>query len=229
MIPKIIHQTWEGRKEPLPDFQKQLGETWKQHHPAWQYEFWDGDRMEALVNNNYPRLKDVCLNFPYDVQRWDFLRYLILYKMGGMYVDFDYECLASFDNYISENKCCFAMEPEEHRRAFQKETLFNNALMIAPPGHPFFETIITHIQTTPITYTGKKMYDLLVLSGPMMLTNLYETCKDKNAICFLPAELVSPWSKNEVQRLINKTADMEELEMKLEKAIAIHYFFGTWM
>ena len=35
MIPAIIHQIWEGRTEPLPEFYARLSETWKEHYPAW--------------------------------------------------------------------------------------------------------------------------------------------------------------------------------------------------
>ena len=62
-----------------------------------------------------------------------------------------------------------------------------------------------------------------------MLTNLYETYKDKHTIDFFSAEQVSPWTKRDVLSFIEKTANMEELEQKLAKAIAIHYFFGTWL
>ena len=33
MIPKIIHQIWEGRTEYLGDTYKSLGETWKKFNP----------------------------------------------------------------------------------------------------------------------------------------------------------------------------------------------------
>lgn len=229
MIPKIIHQVWEGRKEPLPDFYIQLGATWKQYHPEWQYELWNGDRMEALLDSCYPHLAKLYFDLRYDVQRWDFIRYLILYKMGGMYVDFDYECLASFDSYTTGNQCFFAMEPEAHRRMFGKDIYFNNALMLTPPGHPFFAHIIARLQTAPITYTGRKMHDVLQTTGPLMLTSLYETYKDKNTVGIFPAEWVSPLSKTEVKRWIDKTADMNILEKKMDKVIAIHYFLGSWL
>ena len=43
----------------------------------------------------------------------------------------------------------------------------------------------------------------------------------------LPAELVAPLSLEEVRSLVagNGTIDMEE---KVEKAFAIHYFLGSW-
>ena len=51
MIPKIIHQIWEGRTEYLGDAYKLLGETWKEHHPDWKYEFWDESRIVDFSAN----------------------------------------------------------------------------------------------------------------------------------------------------------------------------------
>jgi len=230
MIPKIIHQVWEGHEYPLPDFLRKLGDTWKEHHPDWRYEFWDGNRMKAFVENNYPEMATIYFGYKYNILRWDAIRYLILYKMGGMYVDFDYECLESFDNYLAEEKkCYFSMEAKEHRPEFGTGTYFNNALMVTPPGHSFFEYIIRHLETTPVKYTESKFLDVMYLTGPLMLTDLYDKFEDKSSIDFFPSEQVSPWSKEDVQKFINKSADEGNLEKKLEKAIAIHYFFGTWL
>ena len=38
---------------------------------------------------------------------------------------------------------------------------------------------------------------------PLMLTNLYENYENKKIIKFFPAELVSPWSKNEGQKRLS--------------------------
>jgi mannosyltransferase OCH1-like enzyme len=79
MIPKIIHQIWEGRKDPLPELYKQLASSWKKHHPDWKYEHWDGEKMDIFLKDNYPELMNFYYGFRYDIQRWDAIRYLILY------------------------------------------------------------------------------------------------------------------------------------------------------
>ena len=232
MIPKIIHQVWEAGVECLPDFDKMLSETWKEYHPEWQYEFWDRDRMENFVYDYYPELVDIYFGYQYHVQRWHLIRYLILYRMGGLYADFDYECLEPFDSYMTDDgKCYFAMEPEQHRCDPGKNIYFNNALMIAPPGHPFFKYMITRLLTMSASYiyTGDKYHDVLTTTGLLMLTNVYEDYADKSRVDFFPAEQVSPFSKNEVQDYMNRKADEALLEKKLQKAIAIHYFFGSWL
>ncbi|MCC8134242.1 MAG: hypothetical protein LIP04_12180 [Tannerellaceae bacterium] len=133
MIPKIIHQIWEGCTEHLGDVYQSLGETWREHHPDWTYEFWDENRMENLVYDHFPELLDIYFGYPYPVQRWQMIRYLILYQMGGIYVDFDYECLAPFDPYITDESICyFAMEPEQHLCSSGQSFCIHNALMITP-------------------------------------------------------------------------------------------------
>jgi len=197
MIPKIIHQIWEGRTEPLPDFYLQFGETWKKFHPVWKFEFWDGDRMDVFVKEHYPHLKDFYYGFRYNIQRWDAIRYLILYKMGGLYVDFDCECLKPVDDYVAEyGKCYFSMEPEEHCVDFFRQATFNNALMASCPSHPFFKKIIDHIFfESQYVYTNNKVRDVHATTGPVMLSELYRNYPCKDDIVLWTSELASPWSK----------------------------------
>lgn len=39
-IPKIIHQVWEGKTTPLPDFLCKLGKSWRDKNPDWEYVYW---------------------------------------------------------------------------------------------------------------------------------------------------------------------------------------------
>jgi mannosyltransferase OCH1-like enzyme len=59
MIPKIIHQIWEGRTEYLRDSYKLLGETWKEHHPDWKYEFWEENRLDDFVYDYFSEIVDI--------------------------------------------------------------------------------------------------------------------------------------------------------------------------
>lgn len=47
-IPKIIHQVWEGKTTPLPDFLCKLGKSWRDKNPDWEYVYWDKARMVHL-------------------------------------------------------------------------------------------------------------------------------------------------------------------------------------
>lgn len=94
MIPPIIHQIWEGKTEPImPNRLRILAESWKEKKPTWEYHLWSQTEMEQLVKNSFPDFEEIYFNFKYNVQRWDAIRYMILYKYGGFYADLDTECL----------------------------------------------------------------------------------------------------------------------------------------
>ena len=231
-IPKIIHQIWSGVNEPLPNHFKMLGETWKEHHSMWKYEFWDNTRMNNFIHEFYPQYLDTFNSFTYNVQRWDAIRYLILDKFGGMYVDFDSECLKPLDDLFFENECCFSMEPKEHGVVFNKNLYFNNALMASIPEHPFMKKIVEKVFCyTPKANSlslGEKIIEILTTTGPLLLVDLYENEPNQENITLIPAKYVSPYTDKEI-KLIMQGFESDELESKLNEAYSIHYFFNGWV
>lgn len=228
-IPKIIHQIWSGIDEPLPSLFHNLGETWREYHPGWTYEFWDNDRMTGFIEEFYPQYADVYNRYPFHIQRWDAIRYLILYQMGGMYVDFDYECMENVEPLLAGKTCAFAMEPAVHAELFNKTMVFNNALMASVPDHLFMKKVIEKVFSEEILQydTSDKMVCVLNTTGPWMLGELYDTFEDKNSIYLIPAKFVSPFTKMEAEAVFNGV-ESDHLEEKLQEAYAIHYFMGAW-
>lgn len=232
-IPKIIHQIWSGIDEPLPTYFKVLGETWKRDYPEWKYELWDNDRMNQFIREFYPHYWESYNRFPYNIQRWDAIRYLILDKIGGMYVDFDYESIKPLNEVLKEKACCFASEPIEHLGIFGRDLYINNALMATIPNHPFMEEIIqkVFISEGKNERYADKMDEVLKTTGPIMLSDLLEQTEYKKKVSILPANLVSPFTKMDAHQFLvgSYNEDFEEyLENKLNEAFAIHYFIGTW-
>jgi mannosyltransferase OCH1-like enzyme len=230
-IPKIIHQIWSGIDEPLPKHFEILGETWKEHYPDWQYEFWDNKRMIDFVWKYYPQNWDIYNSFPYNIQRWDVIRYLILYKMGGMYVDFDYESIKPMDELLNGKTCCFALEPEYQYWFFNKNIMFNNALMLSVPKHPFMLQIIERsLSKENLSYAKiPKNECVLNTTGPYMLIDLYENLnqEEKEAIYLIPAKYVTPFDGYQARSAIYGIEN-EDLERCLDHAYAVHYFFTAW-
>lgn len=134
-IPKIIHQIWVGSK-PVPPMFKALQKTWQKYHPDWEYKLWTNQEAEEIILINrdlYDKAKD-------PVEKADLLRYEILLQQGGLYVDGDFECIASLDklHYI----CDFytGIMPNDVR------IILNNAIIACSPGHPIIEQIVTKIK-----------------------------------------------------------------------------------
>ncbi|MBK8390433.1 MAG: hypothetical protein IPL23_14620 [Saprospiraceae bacterium] len=80
MIPKIIHQTWKTSEVP-PAWRYHVN-TWKWHHPDWEYRFWNDDDGLHFITEHFPDLLDKYTGFPYAIQRADLLRYALLYHLG---------------------------------------------------------------------------------------------------------------------------------------------------
>lgn len=228
MIPRIIHQVWENGRNTIPSTQLDMAETWKKKHPDWQYEYWDKERMEVFIHEYYPHLLDLYFRYKYDVQRWDVIRYLILFKIGGVYVDFDYECIEPIDRYLSDKRCCFALDPDEHAKLFNREYIVTNAFMASEPNHPFIREVIENLETYKDSSDEGIFENVLNTTGPYYITALYEKWTDKADITLVPANIVSPLSKNEIADYVNGFIGDEDIEEKLKDAIAIHYFSGSW-
>ena len=232
-IPKIIHQIWSGIDEPISPFFKKLGKTWRKSYPNWEYIQWNNDMMNSFIKEYYPEYRNIYNRLPYNVQRWDAIRYLILYQMGGMYVDFDYESLKPIDELVNDKNCCFALEPDSHRRVFKKEVeqVFNNALMLSTPKHLFMKKIINSIFTENTLREKWESKDLCVLNttGPWKLIDLYYdlTKEEQNDIYLIPAKYVTPFDVPQAFR-IRRGEISDELDQCLEEAYAVHYFFGNW-
>ena len=127
-IPKIIHQIWV--EDSLPDALKELGNTWKEYHAGWEYQLWNESDILCFITEYFPEYLDIYHSFHFDIQRLDIIRYLILYQTGGMYVDFDYECLENIEPLLDGKTCCFAMDPDIHVKLFNKENDYPQAVLL---------------------------------------------------------------------------------------------------
>src|SRR6185503_9275839 len=98
-IPKVIHQTW--KTPDVPPQWRDYARTWQDLHPAWQYHLWTDEANRAFVAEHYPRLLPAFDAYPYAIQRADAVRYCLLHRYGGVYIDLDIECLRPIDPLIS--------------------------------------------------------------------------------------------------------------------------------
>jgi len=100
-IPKIIHQIWIGG--PVPQEFKDFMQSWRDAHPDWEYRLWTDEDVKTfgLYNQTFYDRSD-----NYGVKS-DILKWEIIYRYGGLYVDTDYECLQSFDMYHYLNGSCY--------------------------------------------------------------------------------------------------------------------------
>jgi len=230
-IPKIIHQIWSGIDGPLPEQFEVFSQTWKECYPDWKHISWNNEMINDFIRSYYPEYWDVYTGFHYNIQRWDAIRYLILYKYGGMYVDYDYESLESMEVWLKDKECCFSMEPEIHSPRLG-EAFFNNAMIISVSNHFFMKKIISYVfsEETLLFDWHDKGPCIMNTAGPEMLIKMYKELsnEEKEQIFLIPAKNVSPFDRYQLRRL-RCGERSEELEQCLDDAYAVHYFFNTWV
>lgn len=233
-IPKIMHQIWSEKQMALPDYMITLSETWKTFHLDWDYEFWDDARITAFVYNEYPQYREAYLAFPFDIQRWDAVRYLILYTYGGLYADFDIEFLKPISGLLNPAFCNFALEPLGNLLPSTPRPCLTNAFMACSPKDPFMKYIIDAVFDKENNHISAIDYSMIVTktTGPTRVSELYALYPVKNRVHLIPSEYVSPFSMYETRKIISGEYNdelAEKWEKQLEEAYAVHYFLGTWL
>ena len=112
-IPRRIIQT--GRSEAaLSDEERKAVGAIKALHPGYEHVFFDDEAVVALVHDDYPEYREIFDTYEVKIQKFDFFRYLAVYKLGGFYFDLDVYLDKPLDDLLE----CSAAFP------FEKITIF---------------------------------------------------------------------------------------------------------
>jgi len=181
-IPKIIHQLWIGTK-PAPIT---LMNSWKEKHPDFEYILWNETEIKKreFVFECQEKIDDIEeINGKADIMRWE-----ILYKFGGVFLDADSICVEPIDDILL-NKSCFAgWEQEEVRKG-----LIATGTMGFPQKHPLVKNAIDWILQNEVSQQKANMMAWQSV-GPGLLTRMYNTNQFKDlhifpSYTFLPIHL----------------------------------------
>lgn len=198
MIPKIIHQIWIGDK-PIPDKFKKYIQSWKEINPDYEYILWDNKKVTQL---NSIIIKEILSNNELsNVSKSDFLRYFILKENGGLYVDTDFECYKSFDEFLNYSLIA----------GYEKEGLICNALIGSKKNNSFFDNLLI-----------KAFYNYK--------QNTVSNCNKFPVKLFGPELLTKEFIHNENNKAFDewyfypKKYDSTEKNLKGNKPYACHHF-----
>lgn len=226
-ISKIIHQVWEGRTEPAMPLRLQiLARTWQEQNPTWEYHLWNGEEMDDLVSTYFPEYMPMYKSFPYNVQRWDTIRYMILFLQGGVYTDLDSECFRPLDPLVEDQTMCFGEEPPAHNVYPQLDRLIGNALMASEAGCQGWLKVLEEIGEA--TRRGYPDQTVMHTTGPLMISRIFPLLKEMEEAQYLPYQKVAPVSKVEMSRYILE-GKVDFFNDKIKDAFCAHYFFGSWI
>jgi GT2 family glycosyltransferase len=171
-IPKIIHQVWIGPK-PAP---MNSMNSWKEKHPDFEYIFWNETEFEkrGMFFKCQDKIDEIEeINGKADIIRWE-----ILYKYGGVFLDADSICVEPFDDYILSKGPFAGWENEEKRPG-----LIATGTMGFPPKHPLVKEAVKWIQNNEVSQakTNGMAWETV---GPGLLTRIYNSKIFKDVIVY---------------------------------------------
>lgn len=137
-IPKIIHQVWIGGTQ-VPGVFEPFMQSWVDKHlgRGWVYKLWtDADVAQLkLYNQSYYDTSD-NVGVKSDILKWE-----IVYRYGGVYIDTDFECLQPLDPLHYQYDFYTALQPLDTSFAQLGAAIFG-----AKPGHPILKHCIETIK-----------------------------------------------------------------------------------
>ena len=179
-IPKIIHQTFHSRRD-LPDFLAENIRKLQSMNPDWEYRLYEDADCERFIRENYDaqtfRLFQ-SIHPAYGAARADFFRYLLLYRVGGVYLDIKSGCAVPLNSFLLEDDeflLSHWRDPRDgHHPEFQIASEFQQWHIMARAGHPFLAAVIAGVSENlrhydPIDHgVGKRA--VLQVTGPIAYT-----------------------------------------------------------
>lgn len=171
------------------------GETWKRHHPDWEMRLWTEDELPELT---HPEAFAKGRNHS---ERSNVLRYELLWRLGGVYIDTDMECRRPIDP-ILEGVSVFAGNTRPGR--------IGSAIIGSVPGHPAFERAV-ELVPRGVDAGGRQTEE----TGPGFLTSILTDFDDVTV--FEPAYFY-PYRHDEKHL---SGADFPD-------AYAVHHWSKTW-
>ncbi len=237
-IPKLIHVMWLGGK--LPDEFEPYVNSWRKHHPNWTVLFWTdntanyerGSELFTTFDGLEKRLQSTrggetfvvdATNMKFDNREFydaainygeksDILKWEIVYRFGGVYVDTDFECLQSLDQYNHTFDLYTGMQPLDTNMVQLGAALYG-----AIPNHPVLKACVEMIKH------NQAIKQIVVKTGPIHFTKVFAYFAGKTGLrdVALPAGYFYPCGYE--QRGTPKN------EWCKKESSAVHHWAGSWL
>lgn len=221
---RIIHQIWFGtipNKSEAKKAYKKLHlyrDSWILKNPSWPRVEWSKDLCISLVKTYYPEHMEMFKKYPYEIQRCDAIRYLILHRYGGIYADMDYYCNRPFDEALSEykNDIYFVQSPNS---LGDNNDHISNSLMYSRDNNPFWRVVMLELEKNQVSpkYYSKHVI-VMYSTGPGILNRVYNRYKYQYRVKSLPYKLFHPFGIGDEKTLLKSNKDV----------FAIHLGKGSW-
>ena len=118
---------------------------------GYQYKMWNLKQCVDLIKKYYPQYLDLWNDFNLPIQRADFIRYCILHKYGGIYIDCDIHPLRSLDDLFKKDYFFVTWHDDKNKLPY-------NAVMGSKPKQKIFLEICEESKTSFYEKSKQKIY-----------------------------------------------------------------------
>lgn len=170
-IPKLIFQTWKTKQ--IPDKWVPSVESIKKYAKNYNYVLMTDDDNDAFIERNFPHYLNTFREFPYPIQRADFIRYAFLYINGGVYMDLDLVLIVDLDQIIADTVIDGSINDEVYLiRSGNTRNVFTNSFMMSKPKSTFWLDCMKKASESPPFWAFCKHIKIMVTTGPLMVNGI---------------------------------------------------------
>lgn len=163
MIPGIVHQIWLQGEGALPAHIQKLVSSCKGLR-GMRHMFWDEPRILALLQKHGD--KELIRQYHKQTSfaaKADVARYVILYHLGGFYIDADYKCFKTLGVFQHAD---LVYVPSRHKG------FVHNAFFACKPKHPVMHMVMEELKRRAHEKAPMLMLRTLYETGPGLLNDV---------------------------------------------------------
>jgi mannosyltransferase OCH1-like enzyme len=197
-IPRIIHFIWVGDAPLPPSARKNLDGWIALLSPKWQIRLWTNSDLteqafDSIVLN---KIREA----PHGIQKADILRYHIMSRMGGWYLDLDFEPIQTIE------PIALLLHREDLILCHEEDCIVNkisNGFFACTAGHPSIARMAEAVLIQPLNTGVFDMDHIVIHTGPILFKTILENVK----CVVLPRQLFYPVAFSEM--LSGSTINLE--------------------
>lgn len=214
MIPKIIHQIWIGGKQ-ISKRNSGFTSEWRSMYSDYIYSWWDDAKVEAecIIPEDKKELY-YSKDFPFAFKA-DILRYELIRKFGGIYIDVDTEPLRKMGDEVLEGNF-FA--------GFQNNIEIAIGIFGAIPNCPLIVDVCDNLVPNvkeKLSQGCKEFVDQL--TGPIFFTKICKKYFGLTGFKFFPPRYFYPYWFTESHRA------NEDFKATCPEAYSVHHWTKSWL
>ncbi len=214
MIPKIIHQIWIGKK-PITEELQNFSRMWKDMYSDFSYCFWTDKNVDECELFDERRLDLYKNPSHWMALKTDLLRYALLERYGGIYIDMDCEPLRRFDDSLFEYDFFSGKQLENSIAIGLMGCCKDNLLFKKLNGN-----IVKNVNDMLKIGYGKD--EVQRLTGPDFFTSICEEFFENPKYKFFEPKYLYPYTWNEMERR------NEDFRKTSPESYSVHHWCKNW-